>query len=155
MKKPIELPPCTNLKVPEATHPFYCSKKLQIRFSDIDMVGHLNNSVYLTFMDLGKTAYFQAIMPERIDWHNVPIVIVNINCNFFSPTYIDENIVCLTAVTRISERSLSLEQRIVNEDTGDVKCVCTSVMAGFDSKTATGAPIDPVWAKAIKDFEGI
>ena len=155
LKTPIILPQCQNPKVPEATQFFYHSQELQLRFNDIDIVGHLNNSIYFQFMDLGKTSYFQAIMPEKVKWNDVPVVIVNVNCNFYSPTYLDEKIVCLTATTRISERSLQLEQRIVNPATGDVKCVATCVMAGFDVKTAKGAPIDEIWAEAIKKFEGM
>lgn len=154
-KKYIILPECKNEKVPQATHPFYHSQELQLRFNDIDIVGHLNNSIYFQFMDLGKTTYFQSILPGKVNWSDVPVVIVNVNCNFFSPTYMNEKIVCLTAITKISERSLHMEQRIVNPETGDVKCVATCVMAGFDAKTAKGTPIDPVWSNAIKEFEGI
>ena len=155
MRQPIELPPCGNPKVPVAEHPFYHSQELQMRFNDIDMVGHLNNAIYLQFMDLGKATYFREAIQDRVDWHNVPVVIVNVNCNFYSPSYLDENLVCLTATTRISERSIRLHQRIVNKETGDVKCDATCVMAGFDAKTAKGAPIDPVWAQAIREFEGL
>ena len=154
-KTPILVPPCSNPKVPQAEHPFYHFCDLQLRFNDIDMVGHLNNAIYLQLMDLGKARYFRTAVSEDIDWQNVPAVIVNINCNFYSPTYLYEKIICLTATTRISERSITLEQRIVNPETGDVKCIATCVMAGFDAKTAKGAPLDPVWAEAIRCFEGL
>ena len=78
-KKIIILPECKNEKVPQATHPFYHSQELQLRFNDIDIVGHLNNSIYFQFMDLGKTTYFQSILPGKVNWSDVPAVIVNVN----------------------------------------------------------------------------
>ena len=38
---------------------------LQLRFNDIDALGHVNNSVYFTFYDLGKARYFEEIKQKR------------------------------------------------------------------------------------------
>jgi acyl-CoA thioester hydrolase len=150
---PIIYPPSQNEKVPEALYPFRHITPIQIRFNDIDMIGHINNNAYLEFMDIGKTSYFNAIKPNLVNWKTINVVIVNINCNFFSPGYINEPISVLTTVTSISQRSLKLEQRIINTKTGDVKCVGNSVMVGFDPTTAQGAHIDPEWIKAICSYE--
>ncbi len=151
--EPISYPTSPNPRVPEATHPFRHATPIQIRFNDIDMIGHINNNAYLEYMDLGKTAYFNAVKPDLVNWKHINVVIVNINCDFFSPAYIKEPIVVLTTVTSISQRSVKLEQRIINAETGDVKCVGRTVMAGFDPKTAQGAEIDPEWVKAICSYE--
>lgn len=153
MKQPITYPPCQNPKVPEAEKTFYHRVPLQMRFNDIDMLGHLNNTVYIEFFDLGKSEYFKSVMVDGIDLKNIPIVVVNINCNFYSPTYVNENLEVVTAVVSMSERSLKMEQRIINPDNGDVKCVATTIMAGFDVKTAKGAPLDSNWVAAISNYE--
>ncbi len=153
MKQPIEFPPSTNPRVPEPIAPFYHAVPLQIRFNDIDMLGHMNNGVYLTFMDLGKAHYFNDVMENRVDWHNINVAVVNINVNFYAPTYLDSHISVLTAVTRISKHSMTMEQRIVDTDTGEVKCQAITIMAGYDAKTATSLPIDPAWRQAIEDWE--
>lgn len=153
MKQPVIYPPCQNQKVPVAEKPFFHRVPLQMRFNDIDMLGHLNNTVYIEFFDLGKSEYFKSLMADGIDLQNIPIVVVNINCSFYSPTYVDEHIEVVTAVVSMSERSLKMEQRIINPDTGDVKCVATTIMAGFDVKTAKGTPLDSNWVSAISDYE--
>ena len=33
---------------------------VQIRFSDVDQFGHMNNSVYFSLYDLAKTTYIKA-----------------------------------------------------------------------------------------------
>lgn len=152
-KTPVILPPSANPRVPQPEAPFYHSLPLQIRFNDIDMLGHLNNGIYLQFMDLGKAHYFNTVMPERVDWRHINVVVVNINVNFYSPTYLDENIAVMTSVVAMSQRSFTMEQRVVNTDTGDVKCVARTIMAGFDMKTAQSAPIDPLWVDAISRYE--
>ena len=38
---------------------------VQIRFSDVDQYGHMNNSVYFSLYDLAKTSYFQDVFGEK------------------------------------------------------------------------------------------
>lgn len=149
----VDIPIHDNPRVPPTDHPFHHITDLQVRFNDIDMIGHVNNSIYLQYMDLGKTRYFEAVMPRGVNWRHINVVIVNINCDFFSPAYIHEPLAVVTRALSISERSFRMEQRVINRSTGDVKCLCRTVMAGFDPRTATGAPIDPEWVTALEAFE--
>lgn len=45
---------------------FKHSVPVQLRFNDADALGHVNNSVYFTFYDLGKTEYFKAVRGGEI-----------------------------------------------------------------------------------------
>lgn len=153
MRQPVSIPDCTNEKVPVPQHPFYHRVDIQTRFNDFDMLGHLNNSSYLQFMDLAKVRYFEAVTGKPLDMGGIAVVIVNINISFFSPTYMKEKVAVLTACVKISQHSFVLEQRVVNPDTGDVKCVATVVMAGFDPRTATGTELDAQWVEDLGRFE--
>lgn len=127
---------------------------LQMRFNDIDMLGHLNNSVYLTFMDLAKARYFNEVNGAPVDISKMGIVIVNINANFCIPTFFNEEIEVETAAVAIGEKSLTLEQRIYSVPDHQVKCSCRTVMAGFDIQTNTGMPIPEEWVRKIEAYEG-
>jgi acyl-CoA thioester hydrolase len=154
MKPEIILPTPSNPRVPAPAQPFRSVLPLQIRFNDIDMLGHVNNGVYLSYFDLGKVNYFQEIMPEGVNWRNINTVIANINCDFFAPTTFSEQICVVTAVTHIGESSFRLEQRIIDVDSGDVKCVARTVMVAIDPATGHSAPINPEWIRAVEEFEG-
>lgn len=153
VRKPIALPECNNEKVPQAEHPFYHSVDIQTRFNDFDMLGHLNNSAYLQFMDLAKVRYFEAVTGKPLEMDGIATVIVNINVSFFSPTFFGEDVSVVTACVKISQRSFVLEQRVVNRSSGDVKCVATVVMAGFDPKTSQGVELEHGWVNALSRFE--
>lgn len=143
----------SNPRVPVPEFPFRHEVPLQIRFNDIDLLGHLNNAVYIQFFDLGKSRYFQDVMPEGVDWRHINIVVANINCDFFAPTYITEPIAVLTTITHMGEKSFALEQRIVNSDNSEVKCIAKTIMVGFDMTTGKSAPIDPKWVEALERYE--
>lgn len=153
MKKAIEIPECTNGKVPVAEHPFYHSVDIQTRFADFDMLGHLNNATYLQYMDLAKVRYFEAVTGAPLTIDGIAVVIVNVNVSFYSPAKFGEPLSVLTACVHISRRSFTLEQRVVNPATGDVKSVASVVMAGFDTATGQGCELDPAWVRSLTDFE--
>lgn len=126
---------------------------IQLRFNDVDKFGHVNNTVYFSFYDLGKTDYFSAVCPF-IDWEKDGIVVVHIEVDFLSQIYGADHIAVQTAVTEIGSKSFRLAQRVVNTDTGEVKCVCTSVMVAFDVLHHASQPLPPEWVEAICRYEG-
>ena len=146
--------PSDNPKVPEAQFPFYHSLPVQMRFTDIDMLGHLNNNVYLSFMDLAKVSYFSDVLPEGMDWKSLRAVVVHISCDFYSPSYFNESLEVWTTVTSVSEHSFRMEQRIVHSSTGQTKCIGYTVMAGFDPATAKSIKVDRHWVECVEKFEG-
>lgn len=134
-------------------HPFRHSLPLQIRFNDIDTLGHVNNSVYFPFFDLGKAMYFNAVRGENVDWKKADIVVANINCDFIAPIYFNEKIEVRTQVDKMGGKSFRMIQAIVNSETGDVKCLCATIMVGFDVKKGCAAPIADEWRTALSQYE--
>lgn len=126
---------------------------IQLRFNDVDTFGHVNNSIYFSFYDLAKTEYFGSVLPEGINWKKTGLVIANINADFIAPIFFNENIVVRTAVTHIGHKSLHLLQHAVNVTTNEIKCVCRTVMVGYDLVTHEAAEIPQSWKEAIKGHE--
>ena len=126
---------------------------IQLRFNDVDKFGHVNNSVYFSFYDLGKTEYFSFVCPD-VDWEKVGIVVVHIEANFVAQIFGDDHIAVQTAVTAIGTKSFHLVQRVINTATNDVKCICTSVMVTYDLEKHCSQPLTEEWVKAICKFEG-
>ena len=57
---------------------------VQIRFSDVDQYGHMNNSSYFSIYDLAKTSYMRDVFGDQ-NWNDVGIVVANINADFLAP----------------------------------------------------------------------
>lgn len=140
------------MNIPEPKFEFRHRTPVQIRFNDIDMFGHLNNSVYLQFADLAKMRYFMQFMDGRFDPMQLGLVVANTNCDFYNPTYVQEKLEVLTAVASISTSSLVMEQRIVN-DRGQVKCICRTIMVSFDPRTAQSVPVTDKWRHDLTEYE--
>lgn len=131
---------------------FHHRMPVQIRFNDIDMFGHLNNSVYLQFMDMGKYAYFRQFMEGTFGSEPTAPVVANINCDFIEPAKIDERLEVLTAITDIADSSMTLDQRIVNAE-GRVKCSARTIMVNIDMATGRPVTVSDTWRSRIDKFE--
>lgn len=154
IKEPTLLP-SSNPRVPQAVRPFRHVVELQTRFSDIDMLGHVNNNVYFSFMDLGKIDYFLAISDGCFSMSDLRAVVVNVNCDFYEPSYFTEKLQVWTSVTHIGNRSFVIEQRVVSAGSGSTKCIGRTTLAGFDPATGQGASLDETFVDLTCRFENI
>lgn len=125
-----------------------------MRFNDIDMLGHVNNSIYLQYMDLAKADYIAKVLGDAFSYRREAIVIVNLNIEFYHITVPGEQVEVLTAVDSIADKSIILHQRVVNPDTGEVKCICRTVAVGFSIAHDTSMAISDTWRERISRFEG-
>lgn len=126
---------------------------LQIRFSDVDKFGHVNNAVYLNFYDTAKTNYVSTVCPN-VDWKEEAIIVVYIEVVFKAQIYSTDNIDVQTAVTGIGTKSFDLSQQVIDTKTNEVKCICRSTMVTYDLNERKTIPLKDEWVKAICSFEG-
>jgi acyl-CoA thioester hydrolase len=133
---------------------FNHQEKVQIRFKDIDVLGHVNNAVQMVYFDYGKVKYFEALKNGVIEWKDVDLVIVNVNIDFKEPILISNYIVVKTKVYEIGNRSIKLIQVLEDYKTNRIKSICRTVMCGFDQKTNKSLQINDEWRDLISRFEG-
>lgn len=134
---------------------FKSSLPIQIRFGDIDALGHINNNVYYSYFDLGKTHYFEKLKAESVSWIEGMIVLARTETDFILPVFYKESIAVDTKIIKLGEKSGVFLQQIRNADNDDIKCRCKSVFVAFNPKTASSMEIPSIWRKAISEYEGI
>jgi acyl-CoA thioester hydrolase len=132
---------------------FNHQEKIQIRFNDIDVLGHVNNAVQIMYFDYGKVKYFETLKNQVLDWSGSELVMVNFNVDFLEPIFISNNIAVKTKVYEIGNKSIKLVQVIKDYKTNHIKSICRSVMCGFDTKTNQSMLISDEWRNLINTFE--
>lgn len=138
----------------EESPAFRHSIPVQMRFNDLDVLGHVNNSVYFSYYDLGKTAYFTTVRKGAVDWDSVDLVVANVNCNFYAPVFFGEPISVVTRVEAIHEKSFKMHQRIVDTVTKEIKGECATIMVSYDAQEQGSKKLSDSWIKAICEYEG-
>ena len=124
----------------------------QLRFNDIDILGHLNNTVYFSLYDMGKARFLEASGLRRKGDSRPDTVIADIHCTYMKPIHFDDSIFVATRCSHIGEKSYVLEQMLV-DDKGEVYSICRTVMVHLDAETGLPAPLTDEHIALIKRYD--
>lgn len=125
----------------------------QLRFNDIDILGHLNNTVYFSLYDMGKARYLEACGLRNSGESRPDTVIADIHCTYVKPIHFDDKIYVLTRCREIGDKSYTLEQMLV-DDKDEVRSVCRTVMVYFDPSTGHAVEIPQTHREKLLNYEG-
>ncbi len=116
--------------------------ELEMRFTDLDMMGHVNNAMYFTYMEIGRTKYWtQAI---QWDWKKTGVVIGQASISYLKPLHLGDKISIYVRTSRIGNTSFDLEYMMVKTVNGEEvicskgKTVC--VVYDYESKSPVAIP---------------
>lgn len=132
---------------------FHHKVEIQIRFNDIDMLGHVNNAKLQEYFDLGRMGYLQRIFGPNMFVEEDAIVIASIKSDFLSPVFLSDRIVVETAIYHLGNKSLKMLQQLREVDSGLVKTSCESVMVAINKGSGQSVLIPDAWKVAIRAFE--
>lgn len=122
---------------------------IQIRFSDIDSFGHVNNIVLQNYYDYGKMRYLYDSIGLPVSSHNPSMVIASTASNYYLPTLMNGNVEVETKVVELGEKSVKFSQRLIDIDTGDIKSDCETIMVALDIVKGCSVELLPEWIDAI------
>ena len=97
----------------EQSFPF--ETEVRVRFRDLDAMGHVNNAVYFTYMEMARTEFFAQIL-ELDEPRELPVILGNICCRFRSPARFRERLQVGLGVTRFGRKSFDILCHIRGED---------------------------------------
>jgi acyl-CoA thioester hydrolase len=126
---------------------------IQIRFNDVDMLGHVNNSVYFNYFDLGRVAYFRQVFGSDLDYREKGLIIASTKTDFFKQISLDDKIEVVTCVVRIGNKSFDLLQQVRDVETEEVKCESHTVMVCFNFMINQSIPMPEKWRSDIEIFQ--
>ncbi len=106
---------------------------IKVRFSECDYYKHVNNTTYLTYMDVGLSDYLRTIWPDlrKLDvlFHKV-----HISIDFKNSATFDDDLLVSTAISKIGTTSITFSHNIKKKD-GLLIAKAEIVFALLDLKT--------------------
>ena len=110
--------------------------RLKVRWRDMDAYGHVNNAVYLNFLEECRDAWVQEVLGAVADdvWH---FVLARVAIDFRSELKQDDGeIVVRCALESIGRSSIRTREEIVKAD-GTVSAEAESVIVPRDPQTGS------------------
>jgi acyl-CoA thioester hydrolase len=125
---------------------------IDVRFRDIDSMGHVNNAVFFTYFEEGRKAFlhtlFNIMHPEDYNF-----ILAHISCDFLRPVKLDDSIMLQLWVGEIGEKRFNIKYSLVNSsDESIIYAKGKSVQVFFDYKKNKTAPISKYFMEKISNY---
>nr|WP_294870330.1 thioesterase family protein [uncultured Pedobacter sp.] len=114
---------------------------IETRFADFDMMGHVNNATYFTFMEIARTKYWMQAV--QWDWKKTGVVIAHASLEYITPIFLEDKISMYVRTSRIGKSSFDLEYLLIKIKNGE-EVVCSkgkTVCVVFDYEAKSSVPI--------------
>lgn len=138
----------------EGDSPFRFRTAIEVRFRDLDPLGHVNNAVYLTYFEIARSAYFMAVHGRPFAVDDIGVVVAEAHLRYRSPAFYGERLVAEITTVTLRSRSFELYYRITVEETGRLVVEGSTVQVAYDQRTKRTAVFSPAWRREIEAFEG-
>jgi acyl-CoA thioester hydrolase len=133
---------------------------LPVRFADTDAMGHVNNAVYLTFVESARVEWWSETTGESLEreaGRDQGLILAEAEIAFRSPLFFGETVVVETRPTRLGRTSLGLDHRLsASRPGGPARLVatCRSVIVRYDYAREAPVPWPSELVERIETSEG-
>jgi acyl-CoA thioester hydrolase len=125
---------------------------IQIRFSDIDRLNHVNNACYLNYIELARVSYFNTVFNEHINWSKNGFVIARTELDYVEPIFLTDSLQCFTRVIKVGNKSLTIENSLVKNKT-IIAAKCIGILVAMDYEKNESKKVPNLWLELLNKFE--
>lgn len=105
--------------------------KIQLRFSDFDMGGHVHNAAYLNYFESARIGFFISGFGPDWDWKKDGLILKKNTVEYHIPTFIEDEIRVEVSCNHIGSKSFTLTYAVLDAK-NNLKAYGESVVVSFD-----------------------
>jgi acyl-CoA thioester hydrolase len=126
--------------------------RIEVRFRDLDALGHVNHVVYLSYVEQVRTEYFRDVLllqvPADLTW-----VIARVWCDYLQPLGFGDQVEVGWRISRLGGASADYEFELACR--GTIVARGGGALVNSDARAARSAPTPEAWRARIAAYEGI
>ena len=118
-----------------------------VRFADVDAMGHVNNAVFLSWMEAARTHFvLQRGLAEGVD--ALEMILARIEVDFRSPVRFGDDVRVGVRPSRLGTKSFEFEYEVRANDR--LAAHGTSVLVAYDYATNESIAVPKRWREALE-----
>jgi len=125
---------------------------VDVRFRDCDAMGHVNNAVYLTYLEIARFAYWKAADIGRLEG-DISYIMARVEIDFRASAKTGDVLVVAIAIRGFGKSSFSMEYEI-RDQSGRLVATAKSVQVAYDYAADKSVPVPDFLRAKISEFEG-
>ena len=126
---------------------------LRPRFRDTDAMGHINNAVYVTYLEVARQEYWRAFKREA-NYRDVPFILARIEVDFRSEALVHETLELCIQCGYVGRKSFGFEYAIREIGSQRVVVTASTVQVFYDYAAKASIPCPADMRQRFEAFEG-
>lgn len=132
---------------------------IQVRFSDTDQLGHINNVSYFSYFEYGRIAYLEelnlteSLLDASFDSLKGVIVTANLECQYLRQVHFGEKVLLGVRISRLGRSSCDFEYALMTGESQVLSAAGRGAVVYIDPKTGKSRPIPEEIKDRIRSYE--
>ncbi len=129
----------------------------EIRYGDLDPQGHVNNAKHLTYFEHARVEYFVklGLLRKEQSFMEIGVIVADIHITYHKPVHWVDPVKTGVRMAKIGNKSMTVEQAVVNARTGEVLSSGTVILVAFDYEAQKTRTVPEFWRETMIRFEGL
>lgn len=125
--------------------------KIQVRFRDCDMMGHVNNAVYLSYFEQARMHYFEQLIGADWDYKKDGILLVKNEVEYLKPVILHDVPEIFVHLVEIGEKSFTFGYEV--QVSGEIRSKGISKLVCFDFESKKSVKVYPRMKTAFQKLK--
>jgi acyl-CoA thioester hydrolase len=118
--------------------------RFAVRFRDVDLLRHVNNAVYFTYMETARTEYWISLFGTDA-WKERSFILVRAECDYRKPATLGDEVEVIVRTSRIGDSSFDWDYEIRSAKSGELFASGKTVQVYYNYRSrASGRVPDDV-----------
>ena len=123
---------------------------LEVRFRDLDGLGHVNNAVYLTYFETLRLQFAIELL-GAVDLADVPFILGEATVRYLKPVFFGDQLQGTVEVSRIGTKSFTMLYTLKRAN--EIVTQGSTELIWFDFKTQRSMPIPDSFRQQVADYQ--
>ena len=121
-------------------------KKIDVQWGDMDAAQHVNNVVYLKWVESARIAYFLDLNNGRLsNEDNIGPVVAWQDCKYIRPVTFPDTVLIGVERKEILDDRITLETKIFSQQQNRLVAISSQQIVSYDFKRKMKAPLPMNW----------
>jgi acyl-CoA thioester hydrolase len=127
---------------------FGFSCPVEVRYSDVDAMNHVNNAVYVTYLEFARMRLWQEHFGFAGSARDIPLIVARVAVDYRSPIGLEHPVEIGVGVSEIGRTSFTFRYRV--EAAGRLAAEAETVQVCFDYASGRPVPIDDTVRRSLE-----
>jgi acyl-CoA thioester hydrolase len=133
--------------------PFRFAHRVPVRFSDLDVLGHVNHIAFFDFLENGRIAYYFQVL-GLTSVQQIRFVLVDLRIQYLAQAHYGMTVRILVRTTWLKRSSSGFVFAILDDLTGRPLAEGSGVQVYFDLQANRPEPLPEEYRERLVAFEG-